>query len=209
MKELIRKLTIFTLILIAGAVTSILVARIVGAAQPHDPASYIVLLMDDIEQAGDVWCWRDICPDATAMATANTIGNSFDYFDANLYTINWLEAHDWKIAAEAVKVAPQIVTRIKFILPEGQRFSLGEAMLLYGNPQHVFYFKDRVAGLYWMSVCFDGGVCVEVSNEMMQLTPRLEVFAIFYRGEKVMAERIKPDGEELAKHWDGFRSRLI
>lgn len=143
------------------------------------------------------------------MATANTIGSSFDYFDANLYTINWLEAHGWKIAAEAVKVAPQIVTRIKFILPEGQRFSLGEAMLLYGNPQHVFYFKDRVAGLYWMSVCFDGGVCVEVSNEMMQLTPRLEVFAIFYRGEKVMAERIKPDGEELAKHWDGFRSRLI
>ncbi|MFN8417924.1 MAG: hypothetical protein U0528_01560 [Anaerolineae bacterium] len=203
-----RFATVFAILM----TTSILltsVTRIIAANTPAKPDYLPSFLAKYSERRDSVWCWRDICPDATAMATANTIGNSFDYFDANLYTINWLEAHDWKIAAEAVKVAPQIVTRIKFILPEGQRFSLGEAMLLYGNPQHVFYFKDRVAGLYWMSVCFDGGVCVEVSNEMMQLTPRLEVFAIFYRGEKVMAERIKPDGEELAKHWDGFRSRLI
>lgn len=220
MKILIRKLMVFTLILITCTMIGIFAARLIGAAQRPNPASYIALLMSDIEQAGDVWCWRDVCPgrdsfeEAERKATDMTGGEAFrlvsNYDRMMLWESNdptlwrvWLEAQATLTNIQRISIEPEPNIYRDFLKPNigSKQMMLGDLMLRFGTPALVTG-RDLTRTRNRVIVCFQRQVCAELLPAH-RLSPTQWVDHIMLQGD---IRQLYAGGRTDVRAWRGMVS---
>lgn len=167
-----KRLFLLTLLIqFLCAVTVIGVRSLFAAAG----SPFAVRVRADTQMTAQVWCWRGVCAGKTPITSAKTQLTSVADDSVRQTDIGTATELHWESRANpswtsTINAAGAMVNAIHVAVPDEQLL-LGDVVAQLGRPSFTYsqltvYQKNSVLVLKLATfICFDGGLCAEVSPD--------------------------------------------